>query len=259
MTLPTQGSNLPVPAINLPIMYVNFLGITGTTNTTVTLTGGQCRDSSNVTDISLPNASYVVNFAVNGINGLDAGAIAVATPYAIYAIQSSKYNTSGFIASASFVNPLMPEFYDSFRYVGTVATLSGAATIIPVYQTGSGSGKVYTFNSDKANLVLLSAGASTTFATVSAASALVPPSASALGVNLSFTPNAAGDKAFFRTTGSTLTTAQTPQFITGQVAAVLYNTYNTPLVLNASRQFDYAVTSGSDSLTIYLNGFTDQL
>jgi len=70
MSLPTPVSTQVQPDA---LLYVNGMSIAWTSNTSLTVAAGQCRDSSNETDI-LVSASTVINTsAANGLNALDTG------------------------------------------------------------------------------------------------------------------------------------------------------------------------------------------
>src|SRR5260221_5827486 len=111
------------PIVNQPFLYLNGLLLSNdatTPNTKLDVASGICRDSNNIVDINLgnylglsgigtANSSTVINFAVNGINGLDTGTFAASTGYYIFAIaDSSNRLVSGAIASLSATGPTLP-------------------------------------------------------------------------------------------------------------------------------------------------------
>lgn len=82
---------LPIgtPMVNLGNLYIDGLSIApGATTSLITLNTGAARDSTNTDDIVLLTAA-TINGAVNGVNGLDTGALAANTFYYVYLIGSS--------------------------------------------------------------------------------------------------------------------------------------------------------------------------
>ena len=77
-----------VPIVNLPFLYINNLKISNnatTPNSLLDIGAGQCRDSSNVYDMTL-GSSVTINSANTGLNGIDTGAVAAAKVYYVYLI-----------------------------------------------------------------------------------------------------------------------------------------------------------------------------
>lgn len=162
------------PMVNLPSLYVDGLGIApASTTTTLTLSSGAARDSTNVADISL-SADVTINAAVVGANGIDTGALAASTFYYVYVIGSSlsaspeinidkqvstlasgttilngtviaegqvtqpTYTVANNkqpagLISLSATAPTLPTGYDMFRRVGAVLT-SGGSVFLPFFQ-----------------------------------------------------------------------------------------------------------------------------
>lgn len=71
------------------------------------------------TAINIVLGNGVVNTAVTGVGGLDAGAIANLTWYAIYAILNPTTGVAGCMISTSFTNaPTLPLGFTELRYIG---------------------------------------------------------------------------------------------------------------------------------------------
>jgi hypothetical protein len=76
------------PMVNAGELYVNGLHLVYIGNTSITVTAGACRDSTNQDDIVLA-ADTTLSIASNGVNALDTGTVAANTFYYVYAIGSS--------------------------------------------------------------------------------------------------------------------------------------------------------------------------
>jgi hypothetical protein len=77
-----------------------------------------------------------IDFTVNGLNGLDTGAIAAGTWYYIYAIASSSDN-SNCIASANGSAPALPAGYTYYVRIGAIRTYTASATLWEFRQRGN--------------------------------------------------------------------------------------------------------------------------
>ena len=158
------------PIINLPFLYKYGLQLSLSNDLTLSISAGTCRDSNNVMDIVVGGqnvegesepASLTLNFAVNGVNGLDAGTITGSEMYAIYLIADSRYYlpTACIATLDSNDFPLVPMGYDSIRLIGYWPS----EIVSAVLQTGyySGISNDLTFYYDGVRPVLLN-GVSTT-------------------------------------------------------------------------------------------------
>ena len=151
-----------IPIVNKGLLYVNGFGVsqgtvnvnTGTATGTILVSGGQCRDETDTNDIILPNTTYTINPFVNGVNGLDVGALnaTAVTLYYVYVISdSTSYRTPGTLLSLAdgiVANPTLPFGYDMYRRVGTVLSNGQASPntgILSFHQRGIGSER-FTWN-----------------------------------------------------------------------------------------------------------------
>lgn len=143
--------------VNQPNLYMNGLLLSndGTTpNTKLDVAAGQCRDSNNLIDINVgnylglsgigtANSSTVINFSVNGANGLDTGSIDASSFYYIFAIaDSSGKNVPAAIASLSASAPTLPLGYDSIRCIGCCLT-DGSSHILKYLPANNSSNLRY--------------------------------------------------------------------------------------------------------------------
>ena len=263
---------ISTPIVNARQYYINGLKLAFLTGTTMTVSAGRCSNSTNVNDISvglplnvaatqtgvLPVAAgsgdVTINTAANGAGGLDIGAMANNTFYAVYAIGDSYGNQPGSaIISANLVSPLMPDGYDMYFRIGFIKS-SGAAAILPFRQDGSGLDRWMWYDASIATSV--TAGASATYAPVDASAAL--PSSTPTMVNwlCVFTPTAAGNKLVLAPGTSTSTNGYAQA--SGAVAAVV-ETVNLlcPTDSPNTDAIDYKVTGSA--VAINVQAYLDQL
>lgn len=239
-------SNIPVA--NAPNLYVNGLVLSWLSNTTLGLTSGAARDSTNIGDIQL-TAGVTINAANTGANGLDTGALANNTWYAVYvATSSTGIGQPVALLSTSFTAPTLPFGYDFIRRVGCVLT-DGSAHFLNFTVGGNNNLRKYFWD---AVITELSAGAATSFTDVDMKSSLPPTSTIAL-LNWKLVPATAGNLTKLRTNGSSSTTNIQ---LTGPVASqpatgmVSINTDSAQII-------EYQVANASDALTLYCAGFED--
>ncbi len=251
----TTVSNDPI--INLPFLYVNGLQLSWVSNSTASVSSGQCRDSTNIVDIVIGATATVISTAFVGVNGLDSGTAAVSTDYNVFAISdSASRNPSGFLISTSAANPVMPSGYDSLRLIGRLKTNSSSQLIL-FYQTGNGSVRTYQWDSP---IAVLTGGTSATFVAVPLTAGM-PAIRSTVILNAKYTPAVAANIASLRPTGSSVAAASSPVVMSGAVAAVVQDFppfTMLPLLATGAPSIDYVVTT-SDALTLLVVGYVDNL
>lgn len=250
----TTLSNEPI--VNLPFAYVNGMIGSQASNTTLSITSGQCRDSTNTVDIVV-SSTATLNAAVNGLNGLDTGSLAASKMYAIYAIMDvtqSPQNPSGYILSLNASTPLLPFGYSNYRLIGWWPT-DGSSHFLVGYVYGNGGSRM--FNYDVA-VSALSGGTSSTFAAIDLSNIVPAVDPTPVQALASFTPNAAGDKANFRPTGSSSTNGDV--IISGVVAAKAQELQVNLLskIATAKPEVDYKVAA-SGALDVLVTGFNYSL
>lgn len=242
--------------INLSSLYSNGLNVSWTSNTTLTIAPGQCRDSTNSFDITLLQ-NTVLNAANTGLNGLDQGVLANNTmyyPFVIY--DSSLQHIVGTILSASATNPYMP-FYGYFRRVG-VAKTDGSAHFLKFYRKSINSN--FVFHQWDSPITVLSGGTATTFTAQSLATA-APAQAERVYLKTIYTPALAANTASIRPTGSAAAAGSCPIDLKESVNAVAVNRNMIPILPQPSSgnlSIDYVVTA-SDTLTLQVAAFEDKL
>jgi hypothetical protein len=251
-------SILNEPIVNLPFLYVNGLNMARTSLTAITVATGQCRDSTNSYDIANSATLTLVTSSV-GVNALDTGTVADSTVYAVYLISDWRgENAPAGLISTNFTNtPVMPSGYNILRRIGSITT-DASGHILIFYQYGTGSGREVWFDAEQS---VLSAGSSATFAAVALNTVIPSLSNISVYLNASFTANAAGDVASLRPTGSSVTAGNAPIQFSSVVTthAQLFPAFRMVAGQSSSlASIDYIVQT-SDSLSLYVVGYTDQL
>lgn len=236
------------PIVNAGFKYINGFRLAWTSGTVITATAGQCRDSDNINDIT-SSATLTLNAATVGANGLDQGALANNTFYAVYAIGDS-YNKvdTAIILSTNTSAPLLPYQYNMSRRIGYVLT-SGAAAILNFVQDGSGSDRWMWYD---AAISELSAGTSAAYATVDCASS-VPLQATMVTFLATLTPTGNADAAFLRPLGAVAANGMAK--LGGSQAGVAMNA-NVTVPCNAAASIEYKVTG---TLSLLTQAYLDQL
>ncbi|MCC2649875.1 MAG: hypothetical protein K0R61_60 [Microvirga sp.] len=131
---PIAGAPISTPvSASLLRGYLAGLQRTANTTTTLTLSDGVCVDDTRTAVLSLEAGT--INFATVGADGLDAGSIAAATSYHIFAIGKTD-GTVARLASTSPTSPTMPSGYTLKRRIMSVRTIAGAATLPNFVQLG---------------------------------------------------------------------------------------------------------------------------
>ncbi len=263
---------ISTPIVNAGNNYINGLKLAYVSATTMTVTAGICRNSTNVNDISvglalnvaatqtgtLPVASgtgtVTINTAATGAAGLDTGAMANNTFYAVYAIGDSfGIEPGSAMISANLTSPLLPAGYDMSFRIGFIKS-SGAAAILPFRQDGVGLDRWMWY--DAAIATDVTAGASATFAAVDCTAGLPASTPTMVNFLCVFTPTAAADKLVLVPGTSTATLGYASA--SGDVAAVAH-TVNLicPTDSPKTDAIDYKVTGSAVAISVA--AYLDQL
>lgn len=258
----------------LPHLYIQGLNISIYSTTVLAVAQGAARDQTNAVDIMLGEANLLgnvlpapqfanyqpailINSAVNGANGLDTGTIAASTQYAIWLIGDSRqYNpTAAILSLTSNPFPVLPLGYDSMRLIGFIETDGSSHFVYATHKPQNMTGALTYYVSPAS---VLAAGNATTFTAVDCSTPIPTTTLPNVIASLlvTFTPAAVGDVAQFRPTGSSATTNVTT--IVGAAAGIAQSQY-LQLILGVGTskpEFDYLVTSSSDSLNVSVVAWT---
>jgi hypothetical protein len=93
-------------------------------------------ETTSGTAFRLTSINLTINCAATGANGLDAGALANSTWYAVYVIYNPATDTTAGLMSASFSSPTMPSGYTAKARLGAFVT-SGSALFYGIRQSGN--------------------------------------------------------------------------------------------------------------------------
>lgn len=266
MTSSVQNS----PVYELGDVYLSGLKISYASTTVIAIAPGQARDANNIIDMPVgyvnlqgltnPALQYqnympplLVSTLVNGPNGLDTGAIAASTQYAIFLIGDSRgYNqVAGLLSLTSNAAPIMPLGYDSFRLLGFAATDSSKHFVYATNKPQNISAILPYYLSP--SISVLSGGTSTTFAAIDLTTNSALPTTTLeniiLGIQVTYTPAAANNVLQFRPTGSSAT-ANLPTII-GVAAGIAQTQYVVMIAGVGSNkpEIDYIVTA-SDTVSV---------
>lgn len=128
----------PVPPTAVPPVPATFknLSIKVATTTTVAVAADYVAVTDGSGNFQMLPFSGTINFAVNGANGLDTGAVAIDTWYSIWCI-AQPGGTTALLASTSTTAPTMPSGYTQKARVGWVKTIHAAATLFGTWQFGN--------------------------------------------------------------------------------------------------------------------------
>jgi hypothetical protein len=254
-------SSLSIPIVNLSDLYVDNLQLSVGTNTLLNVAAGQARDSTNTYDI-VSNTVLQLNTAAKGAGGLDTGTLTASTLYAVFLIFDPTLNVPvNVLFSLSANNPVMPATrgttYGAFRRIGWIL-IDASSNIANFYMAGSGKERIVNYNLSITDSIVLSAGASTTFAPIVEMVGFVPTTASLVTFTYQFNNNLAGATAGFRASNSTVTELTTTNFVDGASAATssVSGQFQLPAI---AQTVDYYVQTASDSMNVYVSGYVDFL
>jgi hypothetical protein len=247
------------PVLALPFLYISGLNLSVASTTVLAIAPGQARDMNDVIDMAVGfsdlqgnvgPAPLFINTAVNGANGLDQGALAVADQYSVWLIGDSRgyLPVAGIMSLATAASPLLPLGYDSMRLIGYVSSVASALDVASVRNSSSA----------KASYLLpavsvLAGGNAVAFAAVNLAAAITVPSLYNVALlTVNFTPLAAGDTVQLRRTGSTTTAGLVT--IVGVAAGVPQQNL-VAVEASIAPSIDYKVSVAGDSVSLLVSGY----
>lgn len=257
------------PIVNQPFLYMNGLLLSNdatTPNTKLDVAAGICRDSNNIMDINLgnylglsgvgtANSATVINFAVNGANGLDIGSIAASTFYYIFVIaDSSAKNQPAAMASLSATAPTLPFGYDSIRLIGCCLT-DGSSHILAYYTSGSTAQRYFQWDAPIAVTVTAS-GTSNTYSAMDLTTGVPVSKFGKVSIKYKWTNNAPADALNFTPTGAT----GDFETVLGIAAGVAQedNFVILPLLASSKPEISYKTSAGTLN-NVWVQAFEMQL
>lgn len=241
--------------VNLPDS-VKGLNLIWNSVTTLFVTTGTCRDSTNTFDIT-SSRILTLDTTISGLGGLDTGTLLASHWYQVYIIaDSSGVRVPGVILSISYT-PTMPFGYDIFRRIGCIRT-DGSSNIIAFFQTGLYQTRYYQWDGI---ITLLSFGTENVFTTLSLIPA-VPPTVTKAKLNCYFTSATVSNSFSIKPSGSAAVAGSCS--ITGICSVAAANQDHlgfdiVPAVVLNTPVVDYTVTDNTDHLYIYCAGFEENI
>lgn len=230
---------IPVPGV----LFILGLTVKRSAVTSVTIEAGSARDSTNVRNIQVP-LQLTVNLTVSGAGGLDTGAEAADTWYAVFVIDDTNdVNNPIGLFSLSDTAPTLPAGYDVFRRVGW-ARNDGASNLYDFFQVGTGTTRTIRWVEDLTSTiqVLTGGGAQiftdiilTEFVPITSENAIVWGSA----VNKNF---------IFRPNGTTV-----EWMVVAEGGALIFE------ILCPSQIIEYQGDSPAGDLDVSVLGYVDEL
>ena len=239
--------------LNAGIDYINGMQVSWVDNTTLLVTAGHCRNSTNINDIFLDEDTEI-DATINGAGGLDQGDLANSTFYYVYAIGSSVKKAPGsVIMSATPVDfTAYPAEYDMFRLIARGIKTDGSAHILQFKRSGAGNLRKHMYDAPATELT---AGNATTYTDVDVASS-VPVGDTNVYLQANMTPATADNQLKLRVKGGAAAAGSVQVY--GSVAAKV-SSDNVQIMVNSASIFQYLVSNGSDAATILVQGFDDPL
>lgn len=248
------------PGAIIPTKYVDGMACAWVAVGQVSVAAGRARSDDDTFDIVLA-ALVTANIAnVGVVNGLDAGAEAASTWYAIWAIgDSTGVNPAGSLLSASFSAPTLPAGYDKKRRVGVVRNSSGS-DFLRFFQRWNSRTRRYWYDEARATLQVLTNGAQLAYTAVPCATRVPPSSQNAIfGVDF-IAPTVGGvqsDQLEIRITGGNATTGPYV-YRAGQTAGASL-LLDGEMIVSAAQSIDYKVSDADDLANLFVLGFDDEI
>jgi hypothetical protein len=227
----------------------------------INITAGAVRDATNAVSMVLSSeitkqidAAWAVG---DDAGGMDTGAVAQDTLYAVWLIKRSDTGVVDALFSTSFTSPTMPTSYDYKRLIGAVTTEDAAANIIGFTQVGD----YFRYTGDVISDV---SDATITSDSYETGTLSVPPSSLAhiYAESSNATTTNADARVFIRTKDAADDAAIDNEafFRVGGDAGtdVLYASGIGTVLVNSSSQIEYAAFEGSGATTVTVKtlGFT---
>lgn len=199
--------------------------------------------------------ALLVDLSVSGAGGLDAGAEAVATWYAVYAIgDSTALNAANTLLSLSGTAPDLPAGYDMFRRVGWLRN-GPDGHLMKFFSEGSAAERRYWYDEPRSKLMALAGASAEAFTAVSLAAFMPPTSRVAmLGVEYKAVIGQGKDLVGLRRKGASSTSDadQTP-------IAVHPGRQILTLGVDDDREIEFKVDFSVTTVDLHVAGFIDSV
>lgn len=250
---PSFGPDLDMSQGSLDGVKITWVSVSQ-----VRLEIGKIRDKDNTWTMEL-TAPETADITASGVNGLDTGAKANDTWYALHAIGELKAqspNATKGIFSLSASAPTFPSGYNVSRRVAWVR-VNSAGNIVKFYAVRKGGGTLRIIYDEAAsNLRPLNNGSETAFTDVSAAT-FIPPTAESFKARVSFkNNNLADDDVRFRHPDSTINGPPT-LIQAGIINNDLLVICDVEILVNATQVFAYKVKNALNNVSVVVINYDD--
>ena len=255
-----------VGTVPYPPGFICGLGLSYVSATQVQVADGSARDSTNMWNLDVAGGPLTADITVVGATGgLDTGAEAPATWYAVHVIgDSTGVNPVAALLSVSETAPTLPAGYDIFRRVGWVRNGFGG-NFLNFRQVCDGKCRTYWYDEHRlfSGLLALINGSATNWTTVSLAH-LVPPTSQTAHYQLEFNGVVIGNDVGIRPTGSTVTSRvfapiNIQQFFPNPPTIFNEFRWQSTGFVGDNSSIDYQMENGAGQLDIYVYGYVDSL
>ena len=257
LIIPSQiPSNGALPAGYVDGADINWLTV-ATVSVGTAVAASKLRDQVDSFNINFTGI-LTADIMVSGKGGLDTGAEAADTWYALHVIaDSTAVNAPDVVLSLSATAPTLPAGYDKSRRVAWVRN-NPSSDFLKFFSNGKARVKSVRYDEDATNVRPLNGGTATTFATVSAA-AFVPPTVEEMMTRVDFNNGSgpAGDDVRFRHPASTIT-SPVNHLQLGVSSGVPLDIPSFLILLDSSQDFQYQVFTGN-SVRVVVQGWEDEL
>lgn len=224
----------------------------GTPNSKIDITAGQVTlTTAGGQVVSRTNVSLIVNFTLNGANGLDTGSLAASTWYYVYVIDNGAGAAA--LGSLSATAPTLPSGYSYKCRLGAVQT-DGSSNFFRTLQLGNRASYKATAATNTTAPFVITTTTGSTSPTVTGNGFALPPTATHIYVTMGCVPDST--HGCLVAPNSTYT-INAPLY-TNQFSSVISQTINISgsMVLEGSTIFTSA-GAGISGFTVWANGWDD--
>ncbi len=240
---------------HLSVGYIDRLLFSWVTVSTVAISNGSCRDSTDIFNI-INGGTLTADITTSGANGLDTGSEAGSTSYFCYIIADTDgVNAVASLLSLSATAPTLPSGYDVFRRIGWVR--NNSSSDFGFFNcNGNDRNRRYLLGDTLTSLNPLSGGTATVYTDVDLSS-FMPSTSTYVLLVINYLPNVATNIFRVRPNGSTTNLPITVGAV-GSIPSSALSFLGLELATDSSQLIEYRVAA-SDVLDIFVYGFVDNI
>ena len=246
-------TNAMAVMIGMPTGHIDGARMSFNTVALVDIAAGKVRDSADGEDIAWAG-TLTADITASGANGLDTGAEASNTWYAVHVIAGGG-NAVAALLSLSAAAPTLPGTYTVFRRVGWVRN-DGSSDFLGFRQTGSGRNRQVRYHVALTDTRVLAGGSATVFTDLPLAS-YVPDGVNIVAMQVLFSAALAANRIEMRENGDT--SGAVIFLRTGLASGGVSASFLFEMTCDDGRILEYKVSDASDSASIDVLGYQDEL